>query len=122
MNGRSWLGVRAVLLACLLAVAGLAAANEPPHTTVMRGQLLEVDGDTVVLCIGTRDGASVGQVLDVVRHVRTTRAPKAVGPGFRREQVGQIRIAELFDEHYSRAEIVSGTPQVNDTAELQPAG
>jgi hypothetical protein len=114
--------VRAMALGCLLTLASIAAANEPPHTTVMRGQLLEIDGAAVVLCIGTRDGASVGQLLDVVRHVRASRAPKAAGAGFRREQVGQIRVVEVFDEHYSRAEVVSGRPRVNDSAELLPTG
>jgi hypothetical protein len=113
--------LKAVLVGCALAFAGIAAASTPPHTTVMQGQILSVEDDGIVLCIGTEHGASVGQVLEVVRHVRTTRAPKAAGPGFRREHVGQIRIAELFDEHYSRADVVSGSPQVHDSAEVIPA-
>lgn len=104
----------------LLSLAGSAVASEPPHTTTMLGQVLAVEQSSLVLCIGSRSGADVGQTLDVVRHVHGTRAPKSPH-GFRRETVGQVRIAEIFDEHYSRAEIVSGSPAVNDTVELQGA-
>ena len=30
----------------------------------------------------------------------------------------QVRIAELFDSHYAEAEVISGSPKVNDTVEL----
>lgn len=122
MKMRSVLRGRVLARGCALALALLCfasapLANEPPHTTVMQGQVLSVDRTDLVLCIGTRDGATVGQVLDVVRHLPVSRAPKAKH-GFRRETVGKVRIAELFDEHYSRAEIVDGAPRVNDTVEL----
>jgi hypothetical protein len=109
----------ALLALLALSAAGAALANEPPHTTRMQGQILEVADGAAVVCIGTYDGASIGQVLDVVRHVRRSNAPKLTGNPFRRETVGSVRISEIFDEHYSRAEIVTGSPRVNDSVELE---
>jgi hypothetical protein len=102
----------------VLSLFGSALASEPPHTTRMQGQILDVEEGVAIVCIGTHDGAAVGQVLDVVRHVRRAKGPKQVGNPFRRETVGSVRIAEIFDEHYSRADVVSGNPRANDSVEL----
>ena len=84
----------------------------------MRGQVLEKQDETLVVCVGQADGAQVGQVLDVIRHKRRIRHSRAGGPRYRRENIGQVRIAELFDSHYAEAEVISGSPKVNDTVEL----
>ena len=111
------------LLAALLlgSLAGSAAASEGSfrHGYVMRGQILESEARTVVVCVGKQDGAEVGQVLDVVRHVRVGAPGKSAGPRFRREPVGTVRITSLFDGHYANAEVVKGAPRVNDTVELE---
>ena len=110
-------------VALLFLLAGFGAhAGEPSlhHTLIMRGQILEVASDGIVLCVGERDGAKVGQVLDVLRHVRVQGgAPKQVGSRFRREQVGRVEIQALFDEHYARAAVVEGNPVVHDVVELE---
>lgn len=104
----------------LLALATSAYAQESTyrHEVVMRGQVLEADAGALVVCVGEADGAQVGQVLEVVRHKRVSRSPKAAGSRFRREPIGQVRITELFDTHYAQAEVVTGKPKVNDTVEL----
>src|SRR3546814_20697502 len=84
----------------------------------MRGQVLEKGDETLVVCVGQADGAQVGQVLDVIRHKRRIRHSRAGGPRYRRENVGQVRIAELLDSHYAEAEVISGRPTVNEPAEL----
>jgi hypothetical protein len=48
-------------------------------------------------------------------NVPILRAP----PRFRREAVGAVKITSLVDEHYATAEVVKGTPKVNDTVELE---
>lgn len=118
LRGRSrrWLGLGVLMLA--LTGAAHAAEGSFKHEVVMRGQILEADAGALVVCVGEADGAQVGQVLDVVRHKRVSRIPKAAGPRFRREPVGQVRITELFDTHYAQAQVVSGKPKVNDTVEL----
>ena len=115
-HSRRWLGLGVLMLA--LTGAAHAAEGSFKHEVVMRGQILEADAGALVVCVGEADGAQVGQVLDVVRHKRVSRSPKAAGPRFRREPVGQVRITELFDTHYAQAQVVSGKPKVNDTVEL----
>jgi hypothetical protein len=107
-------------VALLLALATSAYAQDGSfrHEVLMRGQVLEADAGALVVCVGEADGAQVGQVLEVVRHKRVSRSPKAAGPRFRREPVGQVRITELFDTHYAQAQVVTGKPKVNDTVEL----
>jgi hypothetical protein len=106
-----------LLLAILPAVA-LAGSPGFKHEFVMRGQVLEAEAGTLVVCVGEQDGAEVGQVLNVVRHVRIGGAPKKAGPRYRREPVGRVRIIGLFDGHYADAKVVAGAPKVNDTVEL----
>lgn len=118
LRGRAsrWLGLGALMLA--LASTAHAEESSFRHEVLMRGQILEADAGALVVCVGEADGAQVGQVLEVVRHKRVSRGPKAAGPRFRREPVGQVRITELFDTHYAQAEVVTGKPKVNDTVEL----
>lgn len=107
-------------LAFSFALPSVASASEGGfrHNVLMRGQVLEKEGETLVVCVGQADGAQVGQVLDVIRHKRRIRHSRAGGPRYRREGVGQVRIVELFDSHYAEAEVISGSPKVNDTVEL----
>lgn len=113
---RSGLALGAALAALLL--AGCASTSPAYHQYLMQGQILSVEGDSLVVCIGERDGARVGQELAVVRHVRRPGASKVVRPDFRREPIGKARIAEVFDEHYARAQVLNGNPQINDMVEL----
>ena len=112
-------GLVGVALAAMLGLSGCATDSHAYHSIVMQGQVLSMDDNTVNVCIGERDGASVDQVLDVVRHVPASSAPKASGPSFRREEVGKVRIVSLYDEHYATAVVVSGHPQVNDSVEFE---
>lgn len=89
------------------------------HGWIMRGQVLSLDNGVATVCIGTRDGAKVGQVLEV-QHI----TPKPSGNShasitFTRTNAGQVKITELFDEHYARAQVLAGNPAVNDVVELE---
>lgn len=110
------LAIGAALVGLLL--AGCASTSPSYHRYMMQGQVLSVDGESLVVCIGERDGAKAGQELTVVRHTPRPGASKAAGPGFRRESIGQVRIAVVFDEHYASAHVLNGRPQVNDVVEL----
>lgn len=109
----------AIGLIGLSALSGCASSSPAYHDYIMQGQVLSVDNDMLTVCIGTRDGAKAGEVLDVVRHVRQSSSPKASGPNFRREAVGSARIVTVFDDHYATAEVLDGQPRVNDVAELK---
>ena len=117
---RRWHAALALAALFAFALPGVASASEGGfrHNVLMRGQVLEKQNETLVVCVGQADGAQVGQVLDVIRHKRRMRHSRAGGPRYRRESVGQVRIVELFDGHYAEAEVISGSPKVNDTVEL----
>ena len=117
---RRWYAALALAALFAFALPGVASASEGGfrHNVLMRGQVLEKQNETLVVCVGQADGAQVGQVLDVIRHKRRNRGPRDIGPRFRREAVGQVRITGLFDDHYAEAEVISGKPKVNDIVEL----
>ena len=112
---------RLFLLLTIFSAAALAACvpNTVQHGWIMRGQVLAIDNGVATVCIGTRDGAKVGQVLEV-QHITVTPTsnPHNSGPTFSRRDSGRVEITELFDEHYARAQVVSGNPAVNDVVEL----
>ena len=112
-------GIASFSLGALFLLSGCATSSPAYHSYVMQGQVLSMDGNTLNVCVGERDGAAVGQVLDVVRHVPRMSSPKATTPSYRREDVGTVRVVSLFDEHYATAVVVSGQPQVNDTVEFE---
>ena len=101
----------ALVLAGMLAGPAWAGETAFKHEYMMRGQVLEVEAAGVVVCVGKKDGAEVGQVLDVVRHVPTSSHTKTAGPRFRSEEVGTVKITALFDDHDATAEVVKGSPK-----------
>lgn len=107
-----------MILFAALASAAHADETSIKHKYLMRGQILETDGRIMVVCVGKEDGAEVGQVLDVVRHVRVGN-PKDAAPQFRRVEIGSAKVTTLFDDHYATAEVIEGSPKVNDTVELK---
>lgn len=111
----------ASVLVALAVGATSAQAAEPGfrHTYLMRGQVLEQQDNTLVVCIGKADGAQVGQELDVVRHIRISLGPKATGPSFRPKDVGRARITTIYDEHYAQATVLEGEVKVGDVVQLK---
>ena len=111
------------LRVCVLTLALALTACVPGgvrHGYFMRGQVLSVDGDVVSICIGSRDGAKVGEELGVERITpKALASPKSGGPTFERADIGRVKIVELFDEHYARAKVLAGAPVVHDVVELQ---
>ena len=84
------------------------------HGFVMKGSIIETSNSDVYLCIGSKDGASVGQELDVYKIVKTT---SKVTP-FKREHTGKVKITEIVDEHFAKATVISGKAEKNDIVEL----
>lgn len=104
----------------LLSFAGCSSIQGAYHASIMRGQILDVSGSEVYLCIGRKDGAAVGQEFEVVRHVpsRQTTAKGSHVSSFIRELTGKVRITEIVDEHYAKAVIISGRAGKYDVVEL----
>ncbi len=84
------------------------------HGLLMKGSIIETSDSEIYLCIGSSDGASVGQVLDVYRIPQTK--PEALH--FRRILTGKVRITEIIDEHFAKATVISGKAEKNDIVEL----
>ncbi|ABL01248.1 conserved hypothetical protein (plasmid) [Pelobacter propionicus DSM 2379] len=87
----------------------------------MKGQILDVSDGEVYLCIGSAEGAKAEQEFFVYRHIKLPYAgSKQTAPSFKRESVGSVKITQVVDEHFARANILSGNIMVNDVAELAP--
>lgn len=116
MKPSRFMGCFALLLA--VASAGCISEGGIRHGWIMRGQVLALEDGVATVCVGSHDGARIGQVLAVHR---ITVKPGVSSRGsilIKSSDVGQVKIIDLFDEHYARASIVNGTPSVNDIVEL----
>ena len=99
-----------------LFLTNCASGRKAYHQYIMRGSILEVDGENVFLCIGSKDGAQINQELDVYNLQRVVR-PK--GSKWKKEKAGKIKIIEIVDEHFAKGKVISGTVKVNDIAEIE---
>ncbi len=120
MKGRK--AISSLVVVLLLLTAGCATLESAKHEYIMRGQVLETNGDSAYLCIGSKDGAKVGQEYTVYRYVKVPNP--YVRPGaaysFRREQTGEVKITEIVDEHMANAKVVRGNVREHDVVELNP--
>ena len=108
-----------LFLAMLCGFAGCAASNSVRHQYLMRGQILEMTNGTAYLCIGSSEGAKVGQEYDVYRFEKA-ESPGKQQSSYKREKTGAVKIIEIVDEHFARAEVVSGEVKENLFVELKP--
>jgi hypothetical protein len=121
------IGTKSSAMAITLTVAilfvGCASFRAVHHKYVMRGSILLTSGNEVYLCIGSRDGAQVGQKFDVYKLVAqgVNQPGKGAVPSmtFRKERTGSIKITQIVNEHFARADIVNGTVQKDYVAELE---
>jgi hypothetical protein len=97
----------------------------------MRGSIVDISGSHVYLCIGSNDGAAVGQELHVYKIVQTStsstgqiaregRVPR--NPVYSKQFTGKVKIIEIVDEHFAKAEVISGKAELNDVVELVTPG
>jgi hypothetical protein len=101
--------------ASLLAIADQVAALFPR----VSGEVIEVQGSTVTLGIGKRDGVQPGLELTLFRQGRELRHPKTGELLGRTEsQVGRVRVEQVF-EAYSTGSVPAGTqPAAGDVARI----
>jgi methyl coenzyme M reductase beta subunit len=106
-----------IMLAVPVGLPSAATAAGIGHTFIMRGSVVDVTDGKPTICVGKADGAKVGQTLDVIR---MTSLPGTRGySGFRRENIGQIRISAIVDDHFATATIVKGDVEKHDIVELR---
>jgi len=98
---------------------GCATLESAGHKYIMRGSVLEVSDGTAYLCIGTDQGAKVGQEFTVKRYVRTGPPSKGQQPSYKVETVGRVKITET-ESHMAHARILHGDVKGSDVVELNP--
>ncbi len=103
-----------VFIGLLTACAG----NSLLHNYIMRGQVVGVEENDVILCIGSHDGAQVGQVLEVYRVVNENRFYEK-GDLFKKNYIGEVVIGSIVDDHFARASVNSGDVKMHDIVELE---
>ena len=111
--------VVSMLLVILLAgmVCATMATAQPletlRHKFFMRGQILEVADGKAYLCLGSEEGAKVGQVFAVHRYVKIGGARGS----YRTDLVGTVKITEV-ETHMAWAQIVNGDVKAHDVVDL----
>ena len=114
MSGKIGLESVVSLILAAFVIFLMASCATVYHGFLMKGSIIEASDSDVYLCIGAKDGATVGQELDVYKVVRVTRAR----PTFKRVHSGKIRITEIIDEHFAKATVISGKAEKDDIVEL----
>jgi hypothetical protein len=117
-KGRGNSSVRLLLLLmAALMISSYATAQTGYHANIMKGSIIEMQDSKIFICIGSRDGAKVGQELDVY-NVGAKPMMYNEPLGFKREHTGKIRIVEILDEHFARATLVFGKAERGYIVEL----
>ncbi len=81
----------------------------PEHVVVVDGLVADIEGGTAILNVGSSHGVQIGDLLRVLRVVRTVKDP-ATGEVLRSitSEVGSLRVTEV-DERSAVATVVSGS-------------
>lgn len=98
-------------------ISGCATFETAKHKYIMRGQILESTDEGLYLCIGSADGAEVGQEYKVYKFVRMSET-KSARPNYIKKETGKVKITEIVDEHYAKARILTGEARENYIVEL----
>jgi hypothetical protein len=112
--------VNALLVILFIVAAGCATLGSAGHKYIMKGQILEVADSGAYLCIGSAEGAKVGQEYAVYRNIKMQHSGFKQQTIYRRKLIGAVKITEIVDEHYAKAIVLKGDVGINDVAELNP--
>lgn len=110
-----------VKVSYLVAFVGLLTAcsgSQFYHENIMRGQVVGIDNDEVVVCIGSEDGAETGQELQVYRYV-WEGAVEEGDDDYRVDYVGTLQIKSVVNDHFARAISTKGNVKKHDIVELK---
>src|SRR5690349_10781649 len=103
--------LRMALSALAFSAVGCTSVHHLHHT-FGPGEVLDVDGRTARIALGSEDRIRVGQefvtYLSVLLENRTRSVRDDGMPEYRTERTGRVRITEIIDAHHSRAEILEG--------------
>jgi hypothetical protein len=115
-KGMAWAIGLLLTTLLVLVMTSCATMQKGYHAYIMRGSIIETSDSEVYLCIGKKDGASIGQELGVYK-ITSSPGPKGA-PALKREYTGKVRITEIIDEHFAKAKVISGAAEKNSIVEL----
>jgi hypothetical protein len=84
---------------------------------MIKRSVIAIEDSNVYICIGSRDGAKVGQELDEY-NIGAKHMVYKGSPSFERKHTGKIKNIEILDEHFARAILVSGKADIAYIVEL----
>ena len=87
------------------------------HDYLMRGQVVVATDSKVIVCVGYRDGAEIGQKLNAYRFFYTNTHGEG-GDTYERQNVGVVEIVKIIDEHYAKVKILEGKVTIADMVQL----
>lgn len=102
----------------LILVGSLTACANSPfyHTNFMRGQVMSVDDQTAVICIGNAGASIEGQIFDVYRAVYEASVFEG-DDGYRYYRVGELLGGTSIDGHFAQGTLISGEIKKHDSIE-----
>jgi len=107
-------GFMTIFVGLLTACAG----SQFYHENIMRGRIVGIDKDELIVYLGSKDGAKEGQELQVYRYV-WTGAVEETGKEFRVDSVGTVQIKSIFSESFARAIPTEGSVKKYDFVDLK---
>lgn len=102
----------------LIAILFVSACSSTQfyHQNIMRGQVVGINGKEAVVCIGARDGAKVGQELQVYRYNWEPVIEEGEGR-YTVEKIGAVVVKSVVDDHFAKVAITSGDVKKSDMVE-----
>jgi len=110
--------IMSLSIVALFIMTSCAGLEKVEHKYIMKGSILESTSEGIYLCIGSADGATVGQELNVYKFIKIPGSGKPPQANFRREETGKVKITEIVDEHYAKAKVLTGEAKENSIVEL----
>lgn len=107
-----------LIMAILTVIISACSSAQFSHEYLMKGQVVSIKNNNVVVCIGTADGATVGQRLDAYRFVTGENNEEGTNY-FKKTRIGHVKISKIINKHFARASIIDGDVQKNDMLELK---
>ncbi len=109
-----------LLVATALAPATVRAAEGGwYHEFVMKGSVIDVAEEGIYFCIGTPEGAKVGEDYDVLHVSRDISGHPRSTPRFKHVKVGRVKVEEIVDVHYAKAKVIDGKVEKGDLISLE---
>lgn len=93
------------------------ASSDLSHKYLMRGQVVSVLPDNIIVCVGFDDGVKVGQIFNTYRF-SMNNGNKEDAIYFQKVEKGQVKIEEIIDEHFAKVTVLKGTIKKHDMVQL----